>query len=72
MAQVKNLIEVSRESIAILNPETLVEQVVTLMCQSLGYEYLSVGCYQSVDYPVRWVMAGPVGGPWRRSRAQGR
>lgn len=40
VAQLRTLIEVSREIIAILNPETLVEQVVTLMYQSLGYEYV--------------------------------
>jgi len=40
VAQLHTLIEVSREIIAILNPETLVEQVVTLMYQSLDYEYV--------------------------------
>jgi GAF domain-containing protein len=34
------LIEFSRSILAILNPETLVEQVMSLMYQSFGYEYI--------------------------------
>jgi two-component system phosphate regulon sensor histidine kinase PhoR len=40
VAQLHTLIDFSREIVAILNPETLVEQVVSLMYQSFGYEYV--------------------------------
>jgi PAS domain S-box-containing protein len=40
VAQWHTLIEFSREIVAILNPETLVEQVVSLMYRSFGYEYV--------------------------------
>lgn len=39
-AQLHALIEFSREIVAILNPETLVEQVVLLMYRGFGYEYV--------------------------------
>ncbi|GAB4534781.1 MAG: hypothetical protein Kow0063_18230 [Anaerolineae bacterium] len=40
VAQLRALIEFSRDIVAILNPETLVEQVVSLMYRCFGYEYV--------------------------------
>jgi two-component system phosphate regulon sensor histidine kinase PhoR len=40
VSQLFTLIDFSREIVAILNPETLVEQVVSLMYKSFGYEYV--------------------------------
>lgn len=40
VAQLHTLIKCSREIVAILNPETLVHQVVSLLYQSFGYDYV--------------------------------
>jgi len=58
--QLKTLIEVSRRIVTILNPETLVEQVVSLVYQSFGYEYVHLFLMDATDQQI--VLRG---GLWR-------
>jgi PAS domain S-box-containing protein len=55
-SQLFTLIDFSREIVAILNPETLVEQVVSLMYQSFGYQYVHLFLMDAAGQQV--VMGG--------------
>jgi NtrC-family two-component system sensor histidine kinase KinB len=65
VAQLHTLIDFSREIVAILNPETLVEQVVSLMSQSFGYEYVHLFLMDATGQQI--VLRG---GLWRGQPAE--
>ncbi len=51
-ARLKTLIELSRKIVTILNPETLVQQVVSLLHESFGYEYVHLFLMDAVGQQV--------------------
>ena len=65
VSQLFTLIDFSREIVAILNPETLVEQVVSLVSQSFSYEYVHLFLMDAAGQEV--VLRG---GLWRGQPAE--